>query len=92
MVLVSVGYKYASYLVRVAYEVGDIGYNEVDARHIIVGKAHAAVDDYYIVTVLDAGHILAYLVDTAERVNSERKKVAFFFFCHKFSFLKWATV
>ena len=87
MVLVSVCDEYAAYLVRVVYQVGYIRYDEVYTGHIIVGESHATVDDDYVVTVLEHGHILTYLLQTAETHDPELCSVtlSFSLFIHLYS-------
>ena len=87
MVLVSVCDEYAAYLVRVVYQVGYIRYDEVDTWHIIVGESHATVDDDDVVTVLEHGHILTYLLQTAETHDPELRSVtlSFSLFIHLYT-------
>ncbi len=53
-------------------EVGDVGDDEVDAEHLLVGEHQAAVDDDDVVAVLEHVHVLADLADAAERDDAER--------------------
>ena len=66
MILVAVGDDNALYLICVALDIGKIGYDQVDARHIGVGERQTAVDKEHIVLVFIEGHILADLVEAAE--------------------------
>ena len=77
MVLVAVGDEEASDAGAVLDEVGHVGDDAVDAVHIVPGKGHAAVHDDDLPAVLVGGHILADLVETAQRND-------FQFFCHRY--------
>ena len=67
MILVPVSDKNTAQLFAVFHDVGKIGYYMVNAQHIGVGEGKTAVYDNHILAVLDNGHVLAYLVQTAER-------------------------
>ena len=69
VVLVAVGDDVAAQLVQVALEVGRVRDNEVYAEHIIVRECYAAVDYNDVAAVLDNGHVLADLVQTAKRYD-----------------------
>ena len=56
----------AADLVLVLNEIGDVGEDEVDARHLFGREDDARVDDDDVVPVLDGGHVLADLADAAE--------------------------
>ena len=71
VVLVAVGYEHGSYFIGILHEVRNIGYYEVYAEHILVGKSHTAIDNDYVVTVFKRGHIFAYLSKTAKRYYLE---------------------
>ncbi|GAB1428364.1 hypothetical protein MASR2M17_17940 [Aminivibrio sp.] len=45
MVLVAVGHDDADDLLPVLLEIGDVGDDEIDAEHLVVGKHEAAVND-----------------------------------------------
>ena len=53
-------------------EVGDVGDDEVDPEHLLVGEHEAAVDDDDLVAVLEDVHVLADLPHPAERDDAER--------------------
>ena len=53
-------------------EVGDVGDDEVDPEHLLVGEHQAAVDDDDLVAVLEDVHVLADLAHPAERDDAER--------------------
>jgi hypothetical protein len=59
----------------VLLEVGDVGDDEVDAEHLLVGEHQAAVDDDDVVAVLEHVHVLADLPHPAERDDAERRVV-----------------
>ena len=79
VVLVAVGDEDAPDPVLVLDEVGEVGDDHVDAVHVVVGEAHAAVHHDDVAAVLVDGQVLADLVQTAQGNN-------FQFFCHKYSF------
>ena len=66
MVLVAVGYNNTPDLFGVLFDIGEIGNNQVDTRHILIGKRKTAVDDEHIVAVFIERHILSDFVYTAE--------------------------
>ena len=69
VVLMAVRDDVAAQLVDVALEVGRIRDDEVYAEHVVVRERDAAVDDDDIPAVLVDGHVLADLVETAERYD-----------------------
>ena len=79
VVLVSVGDEDAPDLLLVLDEVAHVGDDHVDAVHVVIGEAHAAVHHHDVVAVLVHGEVLADLVETAQRNN-------FQFFSHNNSF------
>ena len=85
MVLVSVGDEQSPDAVLVLDEVRHIGDHQVNAVHILVGEAHAAVDDDDLAAVLIDGHVLADLVEAAKRDD-------FHFFCQNFALLFVETI
>ncbi len=56
-------------------EVADVGDDEVDAVHLLVGEHQAAVDHDDVVAVLEDVHVLADLPHPAERDDAERRVV-----------------
>ena len=77
VVLVGVGDEERPDLGAVLLEVGDVGDDEVDAEHLLVGEHEAAVDDDDVVAVLEHVHVLADLAHPAERDDAERRVVGF---------------
>ena len=71
VVLVTVGQHHTADLVPVLFEISDIGNDEIDTEHILVGESDAAVDDNNIVTVLNGGNILSDLTDAAEGYDAQ---------------------
>ena len=59
-------------LVAAFLEVGDVGHDEVDAEHLLVGEHQPAVDDDDVVAVLEHVHVLADLAHAAERDDPKR--------------------
>jgi hypothetical protein len=53
-------------------QVGEVGQDEVDPVHLCRGEAHACVDDHDAALVLDDGHVLADLAQSAERQDAKR--------------------
>ena len=76
VVLVPVGDEHAPQAAVVLHQIADVGDDAVDAVHIVPGKGHAAVHDDDLAAVLIGGHVLADLIETAQRND-------FQFFCHK---------
>ena len=60
MVLMSMGQDDTAHALRIGLEVADIGKHDVDTVHILVRKAHAAVNDNDVASELIGRHILAY--------------------------------
>ena len=75
VILVAVGEEDAPNLGLILNQVAVVGNDHVDAVHIVVGKAHAAVHHDNVVPVFVDGHVLADLVESAQRND-------FQFFCH----------
>ena len=67
MILVSVSDDNAPELIPVLFEIGEVGDNEVNARHFLIGERKAAVYDKHIVAAFVNVKVLSYLVKTAER-------------------------
>ena len=65
MVLVTVGKDNAPKLFLVLDNVGKIGDNKVNAKHIVVREGKTAVNDEHIVAALVKIHILADFVKSA---------------------------
>ena len=72
VVLVGVGDEEGPDVGAVLLEVGDVGDDEVDAEHLLVGEHEPAVDDDDVVAVLEHVHVLADLAHPAERDDAER--------------------
>ena len=62
---------------RVA-QVAEVGQHEVDAEHLVAREAEARIDQDPLAVLLDHGHVLADLAETAERddPNGRRHRVA----------------
>jgi ribosome biogenesis protein Tsr3 len=71
MVLVAVCQNKTLDLIRVADKIGDVVDDEVNAEHIVVRKAEAAVDDEDAVAVFKHGKVLADLAETAQRDHAQ---------------------
>ena len=67
VILVTMSYENSAHLMSISYKVGEIGNDEINAGHILIGKSHSAIYDDYIVSVLEKGYVLADLLQTAER-------------------------
>jgi hypothetical protein len=76
VVLVGVGDEERLDVGAALLEVRDVGDDEVDAEHLLVGEHEAAVDDDDLVAVLEDVHVLADLAHPAERDDAERLIVA----------------
>ena len=67
MVLMAVGDQVAEDPVAMLFQVGDIGDQQVDAEHRIVGKANPGVDHDQVLAIGEDHHVVAYLLQAAER-------------------------
>ncbi|GAS95345.1 uncharacterized protein RMCC_2311 [Mycolicibacterium canariasense] len=67
MVLVGVGEYQGLDIVEAVFDVPQIGQDEVDARLVVTGEQHAAIDDEQPAQVLENSHVAADFADTAER-------------------------
>ena len=76
VVLVGVRDEEGLDLVAALLEVGDVGHDEVDAEHLLVGEHQPAVDDDDLVAVLEDVHVLADLAHAAERDDAQDRSVA----------------
>ena len=72
VVLVRVGDEERLDVGAALLEIGDVGDDEVDAEHLLVGEHEAAIDDDDLVAVLEDVHVLADLAHPAERDDAER--------------------
>ena len=73
VILVGVGDEEGPDVGLALLEVGDVGDDEVDPEHLLVGEHQAAVDDDDVVAVLEHVHVLADFADAAERDDPERE-------------------
>ena len=81
VILVPVCQKDGTQTVLVCFEVGNILNNEVNARHIVFGKAETAVNHNHIVVVFNHGHVFANLSETAQRDDADfARYISFFLF------------
>ena len=71
MVLVTVRQQYAAHLFAVSREVRNVGNDKVNTGHVLLRKAHTAVDYHDIRAELEGCHILADLAETTERDNAQ---------------------
>ncbi len=71
VVLVGVGDDEGADPLAPVAQVGDVGHDEVDAVHLLLGEHESAVDDDDLVGELEDGHVLADLADAAERDDPE---------------------
>ena len=69
MILVSVGYDKSLNPVGIFDNIAEIRDNNVYAGHFRIGKGHTAVYNKNVAAIFVNGHILAYLIKTAERNN-----------------------
>jgi hypothetical protein len=67
MILMTMGDKDPLDLVLVFKKKGDVRDHKIYARHILLGKCHAAVDDYNAVVIAKSRHIHSYELDSAQR-------------------------
>ena len=69
MVFMSVGDEEAPELLLVSHQIGKIRNHQVNAVHVFLGEAHAAVDDDHILAVFQDGDVFADLIQTAQGDN-----------------------
>ncbi len=72
MVFVAVGDEYAEHAVLVLDHVGEVGQDQIDAQHIVVGEHEAGIDDKQGVAVLQNHHVLADGPQSAQGYDFER--------------------
>ena len=66
MVLVRVGEHQRLDVVEAILDVAQVGQDQVDARFVVTGEQHAAVDDQQSAEMLENGHVAADFADAAE--------------------------
>ena len=67
VVLVAVGQHQRLDLVEAVSDRVEVGQDQVDARVVLLGEEHAAVDDQQPLVVLEDGHVATDLAEPAER-------------------------
>ena len=68
MILMSVSQHHSCYLTDVFDQVAVIGNYRIDAGiYFVIGKSHAAIDDYDCIVVFKRSHVLSYFADSAEK-------------------------
>ena len=67
MVLVAVRQEQAADLLLVLHKIGHVRNDQIDAVHVVLGEAEAAVHDDDVLAVFQNGDILADLIETAKR-------------------------
>ena len=80
MILVSVRDYDSADAGGIGLEIADVRQNHVNAVHILVRKAHAAVNDDYIAAELKDSHVLSYLAKSAQRNDLQFRYHLFFNF------------
>ena len=80
MILVSVRDYDSADAGGIGLEIADVRQNHVDAVHILVREAHAAVNDDYIAAELKCSHVLSYLAKSAQRNDLQFRYHLFFNF------------
>ena len=69
VVLMAVGDEEAAQLLLVFRKIGNVGNDQVNAVHIVLREAEAAVHHDHILSVLQDGHVLSDLIQAAQRNN-----------------------
>ena len=77
MILVSVGNDDTTELVGIAFHIGEVGQHDVHAGHFRIGESKTAVKNEHIIAALEHSHILADLVQTAQRNDTDGRAVLF---------------
>ena len=75
MVFMSMRQEHTAYLILVFDKIRHISNDQIDTVHFIVRKAETAVNDYYIVAVLENSKVFRNLAE-----SSQRKHFQFFSF------------
>ena len=73
VILVGVGDEERLDVSLALLEIGDVGHDQVDAEHLLVGEHQPAVDHDDFVAVFEDVHVLADLAHPAERDDAERR-------------------
>ena len=76
MILVPVGEHDAPDAALVFFEIGDVGNDEVDARHIVGGEGKPRVHHDDVLAVFESGHVLADLSHAAEETDLQAFRIA----------------
>ena len=67
MILVPVGQNNSDDVVEPVTKIAEIGQNHVDARLVLFGEQHSAVNNEQLAVDLKDGHVATNLADAAER-------------------------
>jgi hypothetical protein len=78
VVFMGVGDEEGAHVGAPLLEVGDVGDDQVDPEHLLVGEHQAAVDHDDVIAVFEDVHVLADLAHPAKRDDPERLR----FRCH----------
>ena len=57
----------ASNSVSVGLQIGNVGYDDIDTVHLLIGKSQATVNNDNICAALIGGHVFSDLSETAKR-------------------------
>ncbi|MPN64752.1 hypothetical protein SDC9_212529 [bioreactor metagenome] len=69
MILMAVRYQQTPDPVDILFQIGCIGYHQIDAQHLFRWERTAAVDYDDILPILNRGHVLANFANTTERYD-----------------------
>ena len=67
MVFMAVRQDQAADLLRVQFEIGDVGIDDVHPIHAFIGKTHPRIHNDDVIRIFEHRHILADLTETAKR-------------------------
>ena len=69
MVFMTVGNEEAPELLLVGHQIGEVGDHQVNAVHVFLGEAYAAVNDDHVLAIFQDGAVLSDFIQTAQRDN-----------------------
>ncbi len=76
MILMTMGNDNTAHLRTMTAQIGDVRNDEVNTQHFVIRERQTTVNDKDVLTILDYRHVLANLIETAQRYD-------FQFFLHK---------
>ena len=78
VILMTVGQDDTLHLVGILLDIGEVRDDQIDAEHVSVGECHAAVDKDHVAFAFYQGDILADLIESSQKGDSDRGFFDFF--------------